>query len=80
MLTLADSLDLNHLFNASPSAISGQVYAIALAYDDLRLAKAEIAQKVDVELERLSPEKLFPRILENMVKLTWAEEGTGKYY
>jgi hypothetical protein len=79
-LTLKDTLDLNHLFNASPSAISGQVYATALVYDALRLAQAEIAQKVDVEPERLSPEKLFPRILENMVKLTWAEEGAEKYY
>ena len=79
-LSLKDTLNLNRLFNASPAAISGQVYATALIYDALRLAQAEIARKVGVEPERLSPEKLFPRILENMVKLTWAEEGAEKYY
>mgnify|MGYP005814325495 CR=1 FL=1 len=79
-LSLKDTLNLNRLFNASPAAIAGQVYATALIYDALRLAQEEIARKVDVEPERLSPEKLFPRILENMVKLTWAEEGAEKYY
>lgn len=74
-LTLTDTLDLNRLFNASPSAISGQVYATAFIHDALRLAQAEIAKKVIVDPERLSPEKLFPCILENFVKLTWAEEG-----
>jgi hypothetical protein len=79
-LSLKDTLNLNHLFNASPAAIAGQVYATALLYDALRLAQAEIARKVDVEPERISPEKLFPRIIENMVKLTWAEQGAEKYY
>lgn len=79
-LSLKDTLNLNHLFNASPAAIAGQVYATALIYDALRLAQAEIARKVDVEPERISPEKLFPRIIENMVKLTWAEQGAERYY
>jgi hypothetical protein len=79
-LSLKDTLNLNRLFNASPAAIAGQVYATALIYDALRLAQAEIARRVDVEPERISPEKLFPRIIENMVKLTWAEQGAEKYY
>lgn len=75
-LSLKDTLNLNHLFNASPAAVGQQVYATALLYNALRLSQGEIARKAGVEPERISPEKLFPRLTEKIVLLTLAEVVT----
>ena len=72
-LSLKDTLNLNHLFNASPAAVGQQVYATAMLYNALRLSQGEIARKADVEPERISPEKLFPRLTDKILMLTLAE-------
>lgn len=72
-LSLKDTLNLNHLFNAAPAAVGQQVYATAILYNALRLSQGEIAQKAGIEPERISPEKLFPRLTEKIVLLTLAE-------
>lgn len=73
-LSLKDTLTLNHLFNASPAAVGQQVYATAMLYNALRLSQAQIARKAGVEPERISPEKLFPRLTDKILMLTIAEE------
>jgi hypothetical protein len=79
-LSLKDTLNLNHLFNASPAAVGGQVFATAILYNALRLAQSQIAKKVGVEPERISPEKLFPRLTEKIVELTLVEDGAERYH
>jgi len=44
-LSMKDTLNLNHLFNASPAAVGGQVFATAILYNALRLAQSQIAKK-----------------------------------
>lgn len=72
-LSLKDTLNLNHLFNASPAAVGQQVFATAMLYNALRLSQGEIARKAGVEPERISAEKLFPRLTDKIVMLTIAE-------
>lgn len=79
-LSLKDTLNLNHLFNASPAAVGGQAFATAILYNALRLAQSQIAKKVGVEPERISPEKLFPRLTEKIVELTLVEDGAERYH
>jgi hypothetical protein len=78
-LHLKEVLRLNHLFNASPAAVAGQVYATAIIYNALRLCQSQIAEKVDREPEELSPDKLFPRLINKIIDLTlWS--CSGEYY
>jgi len=79
-LHLKEVLALNRLFNASPAAVGQQVYATAILYNALRLSQAQIARKLKIPPELLSPEKLFPRIIEKYVQLTWMELGTVRAY
>lgn len=79
-LHLKDTLQLNRLFNASPTAVGQQVYATAILYNALRLSQAQMAQSLDLPPERLSPEKLFPRVMDKVVRLTSMESGAELMY
>lgn len=74
-LHLKEVLALNHLFNASPQAVAGQVYATGIIYNALRCSQASIARKCQIAPELLSPQKLFPRVIDKLVKITWATLG-----
>jgi hypothetical protein len=74
-LTMKATLHLRHLYNCTPAAVAQQVYATALLYNALRLAQAELAQRLALAPERLSPEKLFPRLMERLEQRTWIEVG-----
>jgi Transposase DDE domain len=81
-LHLKEVLALNELFNASPAAVGQQTYATAILYNALRLSQAKIAKKLKIEPEILSPDKLFPRVIEKVVQMTFyalgAENQTEK--
>src|SRR5829696_9966890 len=74
-LTMKATLHLNRLYNSTPAAVGQQVYATALLYNALRLAQAELAERLALPPERLSPEKLFPRLMERLEQRTWIEVG-----
>lgn len=72
-LHMKEVLSLNRLFNASPAAVGQQVYATAILYNALRLSQSKIADKLKIMPELLSPDKLFPRVIEKMIQMTvWA--------
>lgn len=81
-LHLKEVLALNDLFNASPAAVGQQVYATAILYNALRLSQAKIAKKLKILPEMLSPDKLFPRVMEKVIQMTFyalgAENQTEK--
>jgi hypothetical protein len=79
-LHLKEVLALNRLFNASPAAVGQQVYATAILYNALRLSQAQIARQLKIPPESISPGKLFPRIIEKYIQLTWMELGTVRAY
>ncbi len=72
-LHLKEVLSLNTLFNASPSAVGQQVFATAILYNALRLSQSKIAHTVGIIPERISPEKLFPRVMEKILQLAIVE-------
>ncbi|HEY9448116.1 MAG TPA: IS4 family transposase [Gemmatimonadaceae bacterium] len=74
-LTMKSTLHLERLYNSTPAAVGQQLYATALLYNALRLAQAQLALKLEVEPERLSPEKLFPRLMQRLEQRTWIEAG-----
>ena len=78
-LHLKEVLALNRLFNASPAAVAQQVYATAIIYNALRLSQAKIAEHLKIPPEALSPDKLFPRIMEKMVQATMSGVGAERY-
>ena len=59
---LKEVLNLHRFYAASANAVALQVYAAAMVYVAMRVAQARIAQTHALEPERLSTEKLFPRI------------------
>jgi len=69
-LTLKEVLNLNTLYNCSPAAVGQQVYATAILYNALRVAQGRIAKKAGIAPEMLSPEKLFPVLIEHYIKAT----------
>jgi hypothetical protein len=71
-LHLKEVLALNRLFNASPSAISGQVYATAILYNALRLSQAQLASKLKVLPEHISPDKFICRVVAKVTEATIA--------
>lgn len=71
-LHLKDVLALNQLFNASPAAISGQVYATAVLYNALRLSQAKLADKLDVVPEDISTDKFILRVIQKLIEATIA--------
>lgn len=74
-LTLKATLRLNRLFNSTPAAVGQQVYATALLYNALRLAQLEVAHRLGLPPEQLSPEKLFPLVMDRLERRTWIEVG-----
>jgi Transposase DDE domain len=81
-LAIKDVLNLNHLFNCSPGAVAQQVYATAIVYNALRVSQGEIAAAAGIAPEALSPDKLFPILIEQYVQATvvvaykeWDEKG-----
>jgi hypothetical protein len=74
-LTMKSTLHLERLYNSTPAAVGQQLYATALLYNALRLAQAQLALKLEVEPERLSPEKLFPRLMQRLEQRSWIEAG-----
>ena len=79
-LHLKDVLALNRLFNASPSAVGQQVYATAILYNALRLSQVQVARRLKVPPERLSPDKLFPQLIERFLRITWMMAGLDWRY
>jgi hypothetical protein len=71
-LTLKEVPNLNTLYNCSPAAVGQQVYATAILYNALRVAQRRIAKKAGIAPEMLSPENLFPVLLEHYIKATEA--------
>jgi hypothetical protein len=71
-LALKQVLDLNQLYNCSPAAVGQQVYATAILYNALRLAQVRIAVEVDCCASHLSEQKLFPHLMEMLIRFTHA--------
>jgi hypothetical protein len=71
-LTLKEVLNLNTLYNCSPAAVGQQVYATAILYNALRVAQGRIAKKAGIAPEMLSPQKLFPALIDHYIKATEA--------
>jgi hypothetical protein len=69
-LALKDVLNLNHLFNCSPGAVAQQVYATAIVYNALRISQGQIATAAGIAPEALSPDKLFPILIDQYVQAT----------
>jgi hypothetical protein len=59
---LKDVLYLKHFYGANTNAVAQQVYAAAIVHTAMRVAQGLVAEEVDVEPERLSTGKLFPRL------------------
>lgn len=74
-LAMKEILELNHLFNANPAAVGQQTYATAILYNALRLAQAKIAHKAGISPETLSPDKLFPALMDRMIKALYIQMG-----
>jgi hypothetical protein len=69
-LAMKEVLNLNHLYNCSPGAVGQQVYATAILYNALRLSQGQIADAAGIAPEVLSPDKLFPTLIEHYIKAT----------
>jgi hypothetical protein len=59
---LKEVLNLHRFYAANANAVGMQVYAAAIVYAALRMAQARIAAAVRLPPERLSVEKLFPKV------------------
>lgn len=59
---LKEVLNLHRFYAANANAVGMQVYAAAIVYAALRMAQARIAQAAELPPERLSVEKLFPKV------------------
>jgi hypothetical protein len=64
-------LNLKKFHCANPNAVAMQVYAAAMVHVAFRIAQSDIAEKVSVQPEELSPKKLFPRLA--LVSITVVE-------
>jgi hypothetical protein len=69
-LAMKDILNLNHLYNCSPAAVGQQVYSTGIIYNALRLSQGKIAAAAGIEPELLSPDKLFPVLIDQYVNAT----------
>ena len=47
----------------------------SMLYNALRLSQARIAKKLKIPPETFSPDKLFPRLIEKFIQLTWMSFG-----
>jgi hypothetical protein len=77
--TLKDTLDLGTLFNGSPPAVAQQVYATAILYNALRVSQAQLATRLGIEPERISPAKLFPQLIRKLFELNLMTFGASDY-
>ena len=72
---LKEVLDLHSFYAANTNAIGMQVYACGLVHVALRTAQGRIAASARVEPERISVEKLFPKVAAASNVLTTLELG-----
>ncbi len=70
---LKEVLNLHQFYAANPNAIAMQVYAAAIVHTAMRIAQARIARQAGIKPERISPEKLFPRVAAASISLAQAE-------
>jgi hypothetical protein len=70
---LKEVLNLNRFYAANANAVAMQVFACAIVHVALKTAQGRIAHAAGLEPERLSPQKLFPRIAAASSCLTTAE-------
>jgi hypothetical protein len=66
-------LNLKKLYAANPNAVAMQVYAATMVHTAFRIAQADIARKLDLPPEELSPQKLFPLLSLVSIRLIEAE-------
>jgi len=59
---LKEVIDLHSFYAGNANAVAMQVYAAVLVHTAMRVAQAGIAAQLELEPERLSVEKLFPRV------------------
>jgi hypothetical protein len=59
---LKEVLNLRRFYAANVNAVAMQVYASALVYVAMRTAQSRVAKSLRVDPERLSTEKLFPKV------------------
>jgi hypothetical protein len=67
-LAMKGVLNLNRLYNCSPAAVGQQVYATAILYNALRISQGQIAGVAGIAPELLSPDKLFPVLIEHYLQ------------
>lgn len=72
---LKEVLNLHQFYAANPNAIAMQVYAATIVHTAMRIAQARIARKAGIPPERISTEKLFPRMAAASMVLVGAELG-----
>ncbi len=65
-------LNLKKFYAANPNAVAMQVYAAAMVHAAFRIAQADVARRVDIAPEELSPKKLFPLLSLVSIKLVEA--------
>lgn len=70
---LKEVLNLNRVYAANPNAVGMQVYAGALVYAAMRVAQGELAERVGIEPEEISPAKFFPKMAAACHDFTIAE-------
>jgi hypothetical protein len=70
---LKEVLNLHHFYAANVNAVAAQVYAAALVHVALKAAQGRIAHEAGIEPERISPQRLFPKVAAASAKLTDAE-------
>jgi len=70
---LKEVLNLKKFYAANPNAVAMQVYAAAIVHTAFRIAQADIAQKIGLRAEELSPKKLFPHLAVVSMKVLQAE-------
>ena len=66
-------LNLERFYAANPNAVAMQVFAGAIVHAAFRIAQANIAKKLRVPPEDLSPQKLFPLLALASIKVIEAE-------
>jgi hypothetical protein len=70
---LKEVLDLHCFYAANTNAVAMQVYAAGIVHVALRTAQGRIAAQAQIEPERISTKKLFPKVAAASVALTHAE-------
>jgi hypothetical protein len=68
-------LKLERFYAANPNAAAMQVYAAAMVHTAFRIAQADIAKRVKIPPEEISPAKLFPYLALTSIKLIEAKYG-----